>query len=83
MVPRHREDRNPEPLKQRRRQLVLVCPPAVRQVSRDDDGSRTLLRHDFAERRPERPVIAGADMQIGDVNEPDRHDRSTLYTQIE
>jgi hypothetical protein len=83
VVPGHRENRHAKPLEQPSRSLVLIRSPAVCQIARDDHDGRLALCHELAERRPERPVIAGADMQIGDVNEPDWHDRSTLYTQIE
>jgi hypothetical protein len=83
VVPRHGENRSPEALEQRSRPLVLVRTPAVRQVPRDDDKRRGVTSHELAESRSERLVIAGADVEIGDVNEADWHDRGTLYTQIE
>jgi hypothetical protein len=83
VVPWHRQDGSAEAPKERRRLLVLVCPPAVCQVARGDDDRRVDAGDEFAESPRRGAVVAGADVKVGDVNEPDWHDRSTLYTQIE
>jgi hypothetical protein len=83
VVARHGEDGRAEALQERRRPLVLIRPSAVRQVTRRDDERRLDRRHQLAESRLHGPLVAGADVQVGEVDQPDWHDRSTLYTQIE
>jgi hypothetical protein len=83
VVSRHGEDGSFEAAEQRRRPLVLVRPSAVRQVARGDHDRGFDPRDEVAESPSRGAVIPGADVEIRDVNEPDWHDRSTLYTQIE
>ena len=57
--------------------LVLVAPPAVRQVARRDHG-RGEAADEVGQAALDGGVLTLADVQVGDVENPDGHRRPTL-----
>ena len=80
VVPGHCEYRRAERVQECGRALVLRRAAAVREVARRHDKLRVESRDEPLERRLDGLPFRPAHVQVGEVNEADWHDRSTLYT---
>jgi hypothetical protein len=77
----HGQDGRPKALQKLRCALVLARPPAVREVTGGDDQHRREARNQLAQGRLDGLFLARPDVQVGEVDQADWHDRGTLYTQ--
>jgi hypothetical protein len=70
--------RRPERAQPGRRPLVLVALPAVCQVTRRQDHGRGEAADEVREAALDGGVLTLADVQVGDVENPDGHRRPSL-----
>jgi hypothetical protein len=80
VVARHGQDGRRQGAEQRGHSLVLVTPAAVGEVARGDDEIGSDPLHERSQRSFQSGLLAGADMDVGDVDQAPRHSRSRLYT---
>ncbi len=78
MVAGNGDYRRPERAQLGRCPLVLVAPPAVRQVARRQDHGRGEAADEVGQAALDGGVLTLADVQVGDVENPDGHRRPTL-----
>ena len=79
VVSRHGEHREAECTEELGRLLVLVGPSPVREVPGGDDQLRPAVLDQLAQSRLHPRFFAGADVEVGDVEQPG-HRRTRLYT---
>ena len=65
---------------QRRDMLVLIASPAVREIPRRDDEIGLNAVDERVQGALDKGLVAGPDMDVGDVNQARRHSRGRLYT---
>jgi hypothetical protein len=80
VVAGHGEHRRLETAKKRRDLLVLVTSAAVGEVAGGDDERRPNIVDEPAQRALDEGLLAGSDMDVGDVDQPEGHSRGRLYT---
>lgn len=80
VVPGNRENGRAEAPQEGGGVLVLVPAAPMREVPGRDDQLRVEPRDEVPERRLDRVLVACADVQVGEVDQADGHDRGTLYT---
>src|SRR5581483_12397818 len=81
VVSGNRQHRPPEPHQERMRTFVLVAAAPVGEVTGRDDERRRRPLDELGERRLDHRLLAGARVQVGDMNEAGWHSRVRLYTQ--
>ena len=78
MVARHGDDRRAERAQLGGCPLVLLALPAVCEITRDEDHSRREAADELRQAALDARVLPLAHVQVGDVENPDGHRRSTL-----
>ena len=79
VVARHRQHPRRQGLQQRRDTLVLIAPAAVPLACRDHEiGLNTF--DEGMEGALDKGLLAGSEMDVGDVDQARRHSRGRLYT---
>ena len=64
----------------RRDTLVLIAPPAVREVARRDHEIGLNAVDERVQGALDKGLLAGSDVDVGDVDQARRHSRGRLYT---
>jgi hypothetical protein len=59
---------------------VLVAPPAVREVARRDDEIGLDVVDEASQSTLDEGLLAGSEVDVGDVDQARRHSRGRLYT---
>jgi hypothetical protein len=80
VVARHRQHLRRQAPQQRRDTLVLIAPAAVREVARRDHEIRLNTFDEGPEGAVDKGLLAGSEMDVGDVDQACRHSRGRLYT---
>jgi hypothetical protein len=80
VVARHRQHSRRQAPQQRRDTLVLIAPAAVREVSRRDHEIGLNTLDEGPEGAVDEGLLAGSEMDVGDVDQARRHSRGRLYT---
>jgi hypothetical protein len=65
---------------QRRDTPVLIAPPAVREIARSDHESGLNAFDEGLQGAFDKGLLAGSDVDVGDVDQARRHSRGRLYT---
>ena len=78
VVPGHCEHRRPERSQQLRCAFELLAPAAVCQIARRDDKLRLHLLDQARQPPLDFPLVMTAHVQIGDMEETSRHNRTRL-----
>ena len=79
MVPRNRQEWQPDPPEELRSRFQLLSPATVRQVARDDEQGWLHVGDQLAERSERLPGFAVAHVQIGEVEDARGQGRGRLY----
>ena len=59
---------------------MLIAPPAVREVARSDHESGLNAFDEGLQGAFDKRLLAGSDVDVGDVDQARRHSRGRLYT---
>jgi hypothetical protein len=80
VVARNGQHGRRQAVQQRRDTLVLITPPAVREVARGDHEIGLNAVDEGPQGALDKGLLAGSDMNVGDVDQARRHSRGRLYT---
>ncbi len=80
MVARNCQHGRRKAAQQRRDTLVLITPPAVREVARGDHEIGLNAVDEGPQWALDKGLLAGSDVNVGDVDQARRHSRGRLYT---
>ena len=80
MVPWDRQHRRRHAPQEGHRTFVLIALPAVCEVTRRSDEVGLRALHECSQRSLDHRLLAGPDVDVGDVDQARRHSRSRLYT---
>jgi hypothetical protein len=80
VVPGNGEHGRGQAAQQRRDTHVLIAPPAVREIARGDHESGLNAFDEGLQGAFDKGLLAGSDVDVGDVDQARRHSRGRLYT---
>ena len=80
MVAGNGQHRCRQAAQRRRNTFVLVAPPAVREVARRDDEIGLDAVDEASQSALDEGLLAGSEVDVGDVDQARRHSRGRLYT---